>query len=191
MFDHLNNFVQGSDGVCFTEEERTNTLLSEAKEVKEETGGQQAKEVETPDLIIEGEGEPVVTSASPEVENGGDLERTTNRRKPRRKMLSKKQLLVLKGVYKSKQYLTPEESKNLASNLKLSRDQVTSWFTQRRYNQKGTQPDGLHHCGVCDKTFQSRAGSLAHRQKHLRDFPIPMMTTRPFFTFDPNNNDRM
>ena len=191
MFDDLNNFVQGtdgvSDGVCFTEEERNISSLTEAKEETGD-GGQQAEEVETPDLIIEEE--PVVTSASPEVENGGDHEKTTRRRKKGRKMLSEKQLLVLKGIYRSKQYLKPEEYKNLASNLELSSAQVKSWFTQRRYNQKGTQSDGLHHCGVCDKTFQSRAGSVAHRQKHLREFPIPM-TTQPFFTFDPNINVKM
>ena len=157
-------------------------------EGKEETGdgGQQANEVETPDLArsMEGEGEPVVTSSG-----------SPGKKTSRRRMLSKEQLLVLKGVFKSKQYLTPEESKNLASNLKLSRDQVTSWFTQRRYNQKGTQPDGLHHCPVCHKTYKSRSGSLAHRQKHLMDFPISMTTqpstTQIFFAFDPNLNYMM
>ena len=183
------------DGLCFTEEERNNSSLAEEKEEKEakeeeeeeaekeETGdGGQAQKVETPDLIRsmkeEGEGEPGVTSS--EVESGSPGKKTIRRRR-----LSKKQSSVLKGVFKSKEYLTPEESKNLASNLKLSREQVKSWFTQRRYNQKGTQSDGLHHCAVCQKTHKSRSGSLAHQQKHLMDLPTP---TQPFFAFDPNLN---
>ena len=111
MFDHLDDFVQrtddGSDGVsdgaCFTEERSISSLIEEkekeeAKEEKEETGdGGQANEVETPDLArsMEGEGEGVVTSA--EVESGGSPGKKTIRRR----RLSKKQSLVLKGIFKS------------------------------------------------------------------------------------------
>ena len=189
-----------------TDEDKNIFSLTEPKEPKEpkeeEKTEVQTNEVETPDLIrnTEAEGEPVVAlTSSSEIEVGGNPERNTSRRK----MLSKQQLAVLKSVYKSKPYLTLEENNNLASNINLSRKQVKSWFTQRRYNQKGAESDGLHHCAFCDKTYKSRASSLAHRQKHsntnnqlekqdFMDFPT-LMTTQPFssFTFEPNIGNKM
>ena len=175
-----------SDGGCFTVDDRTISSPTEAREARE--GKEEEKEEETGDGEHQANVVETPEIRNSQVEDGGQS--SSWRKTCRRKMLSESQVLVLNGVYKSKPYLTPEESKNLASNLNLSREKVQSWFTQRRYNQRGAQSDGLHHCALCDKTYKSRSGSKAHMQKHLMEFPTPMRT-QPFFTFDPSINDKI